>query len=365
MSRVIHPFGRWCQSPSFHQSAITAGLFSLTLAGLGLAGCSSEEPAPAANQAQANAAPSGAAPAAGGAMPGPGGMSGPPAGMSGPPGGMSGPPGMAPPGGAPNGASAVAGATPTNSAAGYPMPPGNATAVAGATPMPTNSGGGYPLPPGGAPGVAGATPMPTNSGGGYPLPPGGAPGVAGATPMPTNSGALTPMPPGAAANSGALNSGAANPMPQGGVAGAPMPPGGQVAGAGAGAPGSGFAGPAGAAGTPQNPQSPAGTAEFSAESVVIQALKGDASALAEFISPKCKGVLGDIRDGKASEKQIEELRKTLTGVKGVGAKTDNGVKVLTLRNADNSTVTFRVKKEGEDYKVIEMSVKAGVAKKGR
>lgn len=98
---------------------------------------------------------------------------------------------------------------------------------------------------------------------------------------------------------------------------------------------------------------------------MIQALKGETASLTEFISPKCKGVLGDIRDGKANEKQLDELKKTFAGLKGISAKTDNGAKVLTLRNADNATITFRVKKEGEDFKVIEMSVKAGTAKKGR
>lgn len=98
---------------------------------------------------------------------------------------------------------------------------------------------------------------------------------------------------------------------------------------------------------------------------MIQALKGETASLTEFIHPKCKGVLGDIRDGKATEKQLEELKKTFTGLKRVGSKNDSGAKVLTLRNADNATVTFRVKKEGEDFKVIEMTVKAGTAKKGR
>ena len=116
---------------------------------------------------------------------------------------------------------------------------------------------------------------------------------------------------------------------------------------------------------PQNPQSQAGTAEFAAESIVVQILKGEASGLEDFISPKCKGVLGDIRDGKATEKQIDDLKKQFAGVKGVGTKTESGVKVLTLRNADNSTITVRVKKEGEDFKVIEMTIKAGAAKKGR
>ncbi len=139
-----------------------------------------------------------------------------------------------------------------------------------------------------------------------------------------------------------------------------MPP----AGAGAAA---GFAGGvAGPSGTPTSPESPAGTAEFSAESIVVQILKGEASGLAEFISPKCKGVLGDIRDGKATEKQIDDLKKLFVGFQPVGRpKTENGAKVMTIRNADNSTTTFRVKKESEEFRVIEMTVKAGVAKKGR
>ena len=100
---------------------------------------------------------------------------------------------------------------------------------------------------------------------------------------------------------------------------------------------------------------------------MIQALKGDASAVTEFISPKCKGLLGDIRDGKATEKQIEDFKKLFVGFQPVGRpKTENGTKVLTIRNADNTIITFRVKKEGEDFKVIEMTTKAGTApKKGR
>lgn len=147
-----------------------------------------------------------------------------------------------------------------------------------------------------------------------------------------------------------------------------MPPVGVVPGAGPGAAGgAGIAGGApGQGGVPQSPQSLAGTAEFSAESIVIQALKGDASGLEDFISPKCKGVLGDIRDGKATEKQIADLKKLFVGFQPVGRpKTENGAKVMTIRNADNSTITFRVKKEGEEFKVIEMTVKAGAAKKGR
>ena len=98
---------------------------------------------------------------------------------------------------------------------------------------------------------------------------------------------------------------------------------------------------------------------------MIQILKGEATGLEDFISPKCRGILGGVRDGKAAPKQIEELQKTFTGIRGVGSRNDNGAKVLTLRNADNATITIKVKKEGEDFKVIEMTVKAGAVKKGR
>lgn len=143
------------------------------------------------------------------------------------------------------------------------------------------------------------------------------------------------------------------------AAGAPMPPGGAFPGAG----GPGQGGPPGQGGAPQSPQSQPGTAEFSAESIVIQALKGDVSGLEDFISPKCKGLLGDIRDGTATEKQIEDFKKLFVGFKPISARNESGAKLLTIRNADNATITFKVKKEGDDYKVIEMTVKQPATKK--
>lgn len=145
----------------------------------------------------------------------------------------------------------------------------------------------------------------------------------------------------------------------------PMPGVGPMPGAGP-MPGVGPGGAApGGQGVAQSPQSPAGTAEFSAESIVIQALKGDITGLEQFISPKCKGVLGDIRDGKATERQIEDLKKLFTGIKPVSVRNENGTKVLTISNADNLNITFRVKKEGQDFKVIEMTTKQASTKKSR
>ncbi|MFM9960489.1 MAG: hypothetical protein ACKV2Q_04605 [Planctomycetaceae bacterium] len=131
------------------------------------------------------------------------------------------------------------------------------------------------------------------------------------------------------------------------------------------APGAVAPGGIGGQGGSQSPQSQPGTAEFSAESIVLKALSGEVGSLEDFISPKCKGVLGDIRDGKATEKQIDELKKLFVGIKPVGARNESGTKVLTIRNADNATISFKVKKEGENYKVIEMTVKPGTTKKSR
>jgi len=164
----------------------------------------------------------------------------------------------------------------------------------------------------------------------------------------------TAMPNGAAP-AGAIPPGGAAPMPLG-AAGQPMPPGG-FAGA-PGAPG------AGNAGTPQNPSSPAGTPEYSAEKVVVQLLAGDLSGLEEFISPKCKGPLADVRDGKATDKQKDDLKKLFTGLQGAGKpRTESGAKVLSVRNAEGATITFRVKKENDSHKIIEMTVKPPSSKK--
>ena len=99
----------------------------------------------------------------------------------------------------------------------------------------------------------------------------------------------------------------------------------------------------------------------------MKLLAGDASGLSEFISPKCKGVLGDVRDGKATEKQVEELKKTFTNINLVGKpRKESSTTVFTLKNGDGATITMRVKKEGDAFRLTEYTVKAAsAAKKGR
>ncbi len=296
----------------------------------GMLGCSSEPETPAVAQ---NAAP-GAQAAAPGMQPGMApGMQ--PAGM---PGAM--------PGGAPMPPGAGAATTPG------PMAQMAGGAAPGAPVPPSGGAAGFPMPPGG--GAAGA-PMPPGGGAaGFPMPPGA--GAAGA-PMPPGGGAAGfPMPPGAGA--------ARAPMPPGGgVAGAPMAQPG-AAGLPGGAEGAGLAGGQGGGGVSQNPTAQVGTAEYSAQKVVLQLLGGELSGLEEFISPKCKGMLGDVRDGKATDQQKEELKKLFNGLQATGKpKLENGAKVITVRNADGAIITFKVKKEGDDQKVTEMTVKQSTTKR--
>jgi hypothetical protein len=99
--------------------------------------------------------------------------------------------------------------------------------------------------------------------------------------------------------------------------------------------------------------------------MVVQVLKGEVKSLEEFISPKCKGVLGDLRDGKATEKQLAELKAQFTGLRPIGIRNENGTRVLTLTNAKDEIISFKVKKEGDVFKVIEMTVKQPTKKKSR
>lgn len=122
MSRVVHPCGCWCKIGTFRRSLVATSLMSLSMVGMGLVGCSSEEPTPAANQAQANGAPAAAAGMPGG-MQAPGGAGASPAAMgamnnpgAGPAGAMMPPAGVGGP--------------------GNPMPPAGAGLANGTTPMP-------------------------------------------------------------------------------------------------------------------------------------------------------------------------------------------------------------------------------------
>ena len=203
-------------------------------------------------------------------------------------------------------------------------------------------------------GGAAANPMPmgANSGSGAAMTPEQMAKMQGA------GAAANPMPPGADGamtpeQMAKLRGAGGNPMAQPGAAGIP-----------GGAAGSGLAGGPGGGGVPQNPTAQVGTAEYSAQKVVLQLLGGELSGLEEFISPKCKGMLGDVRDGKATDQQKVELQKLFNGLQATGKpKLENGAKVITVRNAEGAIITFKVKKEGEDQKVTEMTVKQSTTKR--
>ena len=313
-------------------------------------GCSSEPEQPAA------------APAAGGQ---PAAQNAAPAGMQ--PGGMPGamPAGGMPAGGMPAGGMPAAGMQSGAMPGGTPMPNSGSAMNpqqmaqmqnpgAGINPMPTNSGAGAGVTPEQMAQMqragAGGNPVPTNPGAGAGVTPEQMAQMqragAGGNPVPTNPGA----------GAGVTPEQMAQMQRAGAAAGANPQPG--------GAAGAGFSGAPGGGGVPQNPTAQAGTPEYSAQKVVLQLLTGDLSGLEEFISPKCKGLLADVRDGKATDQQKDELKKLFAGLQAAGKpRVESGAKVITVRNAEGSMITFKVKKEGESQKVTEMTVKQATIKK--
>lgn len=151
----------------------------------------------------------------------------------------------------------------------------------------------------------------------------------------------------AAAGHGATPPGA-TPMP----GETPMPGAVPMAGVAPGAIPGGAAGPMGAGGAAQAPA--AGTPEFAAYEFILAINKGEFEKLESVISSKATGQLKDLRNnsllsGKKDELKQELATPTLTNQKNVASG-----KQFTLRSGQ-TIVSVTVKKEGEDYKVVEFN----------
>ena len=106
----------------------------------------------------------------------------------------------------------------------------------------------------------------------------------------------------------------------------------------------------------RSPTSQVGTPDYAAEQVTLHLAAGEPAGLDEFISSRCKGLLADVRDGKATDEQLEDSQKLFTGLQPAGRpRTQDGEWFLSSRNSEGTTITFRVKKEGTAYKVLGMT----------
>jgi len=108
----------------------------------------------------------------------------------------------------------------------------------------------------------------------------------------------------------------------------------------------------GAGGAGQVPAT--GTPEFAAYEFILAINKGEFEKLESVISAKATGQLKDLRNnsllsGKKDELKQELATPTLTNQKNVASG-----KQFTLRSGQ-TIVSVTVKKEGEDYKVVEFN----------
>ncbi len=264
------------------------------------------------------------------------------------------------------------GSNPTAMAAGHSaIPPGSSTT----NPMGSNpaamAAGHSAIPPGSSPNPMAVATNPMAAGHSA-IPPGSNTMGTPTNPMAAGHGA---MPPGsspnpmAVAGNGTLTpaqyaqaqAGGSNPM---GVPGAAnpmgMPPGSPMANPmamAAGQPGSGpmpgmvpgAAGPGGGGAAP-----PPGTAEFAAYEFILAITKGEYEKLDGVISSKATGQLKDMKNNSLGSAKKDELKQELATPNLTNTKNVPGGKQFTLRSGQ-TIVSVTVKKEGDDFKVVEFS----------
>ena len=115
-------------------------------------------------------------------------------------------------------------------------------------------------------------------------------------------------------------------------------------------------------GQPGGPGSPAGnltpgSIEDTLYRFCVAIADGDTAAAAEFVSPKAKGLIGQIRDGELSEEKLEEITDAISPVTELQPSPSQTNTKRSLRNRKNQIISFTVKKDkDEEYKITEFSI---------
>ncbi len=122
-----------------------------------------------------------------------------------------------------------------------------------------------------------------------------------------------------------------------------------------GAPG-GPGGPGGAGGSAAGNLTP-GSIEDTLYRFCVAIADGDTAAAAEFVSPKAKGLIGQIRDGELSEEKLEEITDAISPVTELQPNPTQTNTKRSLRNRKNQVISFTLKKDkDEEYKITEFSI---------
>ena len=237
-------------------------------------------------------------------------------------------------------------ATPPGGAHGAAMPPGGPPAGRAMDPAMMKPPGGA-TPPGGAPAGVGMDPAMMKAHGSA-TPPGGAPAGAGMDPAAMKGhGAAAPpggAPAGAAMDPAAMMRGQGSAAaPNGDFAGGGMGPGG-AGGPGGQGRGSNFA---------------AGSVEDSIYRFCVAMADGDTAAAAEYLFPKAKGLVGQLREGELSEEKVEEIKNAVSPVNELQPNPSQTNTKRSLRNKKNQVISFVMKKDKDDedkFKIVELSI---------
>jgi hypothetical protein len=79
---------------------------------------------------------------------------------------------------------------------------------------------------------------------------------------------------------------------------------------------------------------------------------------AQYISPKAKGMLTQIRDGSLTDEKIESLKASfsLQGLQLKPTRSTGVGRTITLGNSKSETLTFTLVKEEDNYLLREFKV---------
>ena len=87
--------------------------------------------------------------------------------------------------------------------------------------------------------------------------------------------------------------------------------------------------------------------------------EGNLTAAAEFVSPKAKSMLSQIREGQLPDDKVDELKESfvLSGLKTKPSRNTGGSgKTINLGNEKGQTLSFVLSKEDDVYKIKEFTI---------
>ncbi len=103
---------------------------------------------------------------------------------------------------------------------------------------------------------------------------------------------------------------------------------------------------------------PADSPDYPAFKIVMGLMQGKHDGLKEFVSTRGRGLIEKIRSGSLTKTEIDDLKKTFAQPQLVGTpRTIRGSRTVTLNSA-GQVITLVSKKQGSDWKVSSISIRA-------